>query len=120
MKRDRFTVYIDHDVMAWIDGSQNRFGRSTSQRVRTLLRAGMGALSRENPDVTTSGPQMDPPGYQTELLQRSTASLVRELETLREKQRLEKERLNRLLERLTRAEGRLSAMKHNNVSDEKE
>lgn len=110
MSRKQLTVYVDEDILAWLRGSENRFGADQSKKIRTLLRAGLDRLSKDNPDLEADSPRMTIPGYDVNNLTLSAAQLAEELHELQVKHEEQKRRLKLLHERLARAEEKLRIM----------
>lgn len=95
------SIFLDNDVLEWLEETGRTFGENRSEKIRTVMRAGYLQLKREHPDAIQNPLETDPPDYDIRLLVRDQINLNNEIDDLGKRYRSQVDRITRLSRQLS-------------------
>jgi uncharacterized coiled-coil protein SlyX len=95
------SIFLDNDVLEWLEETGRTFGENRSEKIRTVMRAGYSQLKREHPDAIQNPLETDPPDYDIRLLIRDQTSLNGEIDRLGKRYKSQVDRITGLSRQLS-------------------
>lgn len=95
------SIFLDNDVLEWLEETGRTFGENRSEKIRTVMRAGYLQLKRKHPDAIQNPLETDPPDYDIRLLVRDQINLNNEIDNLGKRYRSQVDRITRLSRQLS-------------------
>ncbi len=97
MEKTRLSsIWIDNDVLEWLDDSGTKLGKNRSERIRRLLREGWVRLNNGKTEESRDAPRTDPPNYDLRLFLSNQKGLDESITELKTKHADQANRVNEL------------------------